>query len=148
MHQGIACAFCSSSDIADRVLGGDDQASAFLSVMPIVPGHALIIPKRCVPRVDDLTWEEVRAMNDLRKRVCTALRVVGGAEGFHFAWNEGAVAGQTVPHVHLHVVPRKVGDSGITAFEPRQFLYRPGGRAASPAGELQSFAQQLRPHCV
>ncbi|MBI4433883.1 HIT domain-containing protein [Candidatus Uhrbacteria bacterium] len=142
------CPFCTSPDIADRLVAEVVLARAFLSVMPIVPGHALIIPKRCVPGVDDLLPEEIRAMNDLRKLVRRALRKECGAEGFHFAWNEGAVAGQTVPHVHLHVVPRKLGDAGITEYEPRQFLYRPGARAESPAAELRSLAEQLRTRCV
>jgi len=64
--------------------------------------------------------------------VCTALKKALVAEGFNFAWNEGAVAGQTVPHFNLHIVPRTTGDSGIWEYEPREFLYRPGSRAASP----------------
>ena len=65
-------------------------------------------------------------------------------EGFNFAWNEGSVAGQTVPHFHLHIVPRKKRDAGITEYEPRVFLYRPGSRADSQHEELVSFAKELR----
>ena len=73
-----------------------------------------------------------------------ALKKIFGAEGFHFAWNEGAIAGQSVPHLHLHIVPRRVGDGGITEFEPRKFLYRPGSREPSPEYELRAVAEEVR----
>lgn len=66
------------------------------------------------------------------------------AEGFNFAWNMGEEAGQSVPHFHLHVVPRKPGDTGILEYEPRKFLYRPGSRAVSPEEELQALARLVR----
>jgi diadenosine tetraphosphate (Ap4A) HIT family hydrolase len=68
----------------------------------------------------------------------------GHVEGFHQAWNEGKVAGQSVPHFHLHVVPRKQGDEGITEYEPRKFLYRPGSREETPSQELESIAKQIK----
>lgn len=54
------------------------------------------------------------------------------------------MAGQTVPHFHLHIVPRKQGDAGILEYEPRKFLYRPGSREEGPEAELQSVAAQIR----
>ena len=54
------------------------------------------------------------------------------------------MAGQTVPHFHLHILPRKKGDTGITQYEPRIFLYRPGTRATLPQEELASLASLLR----
>lgn len=60
------------------------------------------------------------------------------------AWNEGGVAGQTVPHLHMHLVPRKQGDEGITEYEPRKFLYRPGSRAESPVEEIREIAKLLK----
>ena len=67
-------------------------------------------------------------------------------EGFNFAWNDGPIAGQSVPHFHLHVLPRKQGDTGITEYEPRQFLYRPGSREASPEAELAAIAKMIQEH--
>ncbi len=66
------------------------------------------------------------------------------AEGFNLAWNEGKIAGQNVSHFHLHVVPRKIGDAGITEYEPRKFLYRSGSREESPDTELLAVANLIR----
>jgi len=65
-------------------------------------------------------------------------------KGFHHAWNEEKVAGQSIPHFHLHIVPRKQGDEGITEYEPRKFLYRPGSRETTPEKELQAITLQIK----
>ncbi|MFA6915387.1 MAG: HIT domain-containing protein [Parachlamydiales bacterium] len=130
--------------IKDRLLAESEYAFAFLTNIPIVPGHTLICPKRSVTYSNELVEEELRDIFSLKSMVCKILQQALSAEGFNFAWNEGSVAGQTVPHFHLHVVPRKEGDAGITGYEPRVFLYRPGSRAKSPHEELTSFATELR----
>ncbi len=83
-------------------------------------------------------------MFDLAETVKGALKKSFGAEGFNHAWNEGVLAGQSVPHFHLHVVPRIEGDTGVLKYEPRDFLYRPGSREASPEAELQAVAGMIR----
>jgi diadenosine tetraphosphate (Ap4A) HIT family hydrolase len=133
------------SEIASRVVGENKLAFAFLNKAPIVPGHILICPKRIVADSASLFPEEWFQILQLKEMVCKQMRHVLGAEGFNFAWNEGGeIAGQTVPHFHLHVVPRKKGDAGITQYEPRVFLYRPGTRFTSPEEELMSLASLLR----
>lgn len=72
------------------------------------------------------------------------MKQVFTAEGFNYAWNESEIAGQSVPHVHLHILPRKEGDLGIVGYEPRVFLYRPGSRAISPEEELAEIAARMR----
>lgn len=133
-----------SPRIKERVIGRNQLAFSFLSHMPIVPGHSLISPIRVVESCEELTVEEWQAILELRHQVCDALKKTFAAEGFNFAWNMGEHAGQTVPHFHLHVVPRKSGDTGILQYEPRVFLYRPGSRAVSPAEELHQTAELIR----
>lgn len=127
-----------------RMVAENRHAFAFLNKMPILPGHTLVCPKRPCQfsrEIGDDVWRDIL---ELKEAVCGKLRQALGAEGFNFAWNEGAVAGQTVAHFHLHIVPRGKGDRGIAEYEPRVFLYRPGLRADSPADELESLSKLLR----
>jgi histidine triad (HIT) family protein len=131
-------------DIVYRMLAENTHAFAFLAQMPILPGHTLICPKKPVVFSEEVTPEVWIDLFKLKEVVCSKLKKLLGAKGFNFAWNESPVAGQTVPHFHLHVVPRKENDSGIAIYEPRLFLYRPGSRADSPKDELSSLAKDLR----
>lgn len=136
--------FIQDPTIGERMVAENELAIAFLGKMPIVPGHILICPKREVAKSEDLSPAEWRNILELKEIVCKNLIEVFQAEGFNFAWNEGELAGQSVAHFHLHVVPRKTGDVGVLEYEPRKFLYRPGTRDLSPQEELASIAILLR----
>lgn len=139
MHSSILnkpCTFCTIPAIKARIIVEDKLAFAFPTNIPIVPGHILISPKRCVASFEEMTKEEVSAVFSLLCRLKIALKKTFKAEGFNIAWNEGKIAGQSIPHFHLHLLPRKQGDSGITKYEPRKFLYRPGSRQETPEKEL------------
>lgn len=138
------CVYCTNTDIKKREITSNDLAWVFPTNIPIVPGHVLIVPKRCVLKYEDLTTEEKNAIEELRTKMTTVLRMVFNAEGFNYAWNENKIAGQSVPHFHLHVLPRKDGDEGITEYEPRKFLYRPGSRQNTPEEELLEISKLLR----
>lgn len=139
------CVFCASSDISNiRLIARNELAWAFPTNIPITPGHTLVCPVRHVEKFEDLTEGEKTAIFDLAAKIKNALKELFGAEGFHEAWNEGKVAGQSVPHFHLHIVPRKQGDEGITEYEPRKFLYRPGSRETTPEEELKVVAKQIK----
>jgi len=138
------CAFCELPVIKNRTIATNDLAWAFPSNMPIVPGHTLIVPKRCVAKISDLTSDELTAIMTLRDKITKSLSKTFGAQGFNYAWNEEKLAGQSVPHFHLHIVPRKENDTGIYEYEPRKFLYRPGERESSPEEELQSVSELIK----
>lgn len=140
----MQCVFCESKEIQERVIVKTPLVFAFPTNIPIVPGHMLISPIRCVPVWEEMTLEEQNAIIELLKKLKPILKKEFGAEGFHIAWNEGAIAGQSVPHFHLHLIPRKEGDSGITEYEPRKFLYRPGSRKESPQEELKEVAELIK----
>lgn len=139
----MAC-FFGSYDVSNRLILEDALVFAFPTNIPIVPGHTLVCPKRIVPLYEDLTPEEKEALENARLKVKSALRRLFSAQGFNYALNEGTVGGQSVPHVHIHVVPRKEGDTGVHGYEPREFLYRPGSRAESPEDELIQIALAMR----
>ena len=131
-------------NIKNRLIVKNELSFAFPSKMPIVPGHTLICPIRHVLKIVDLTNNELHAILLLQKELKQAMIKVFDAEGFNYAWNEGKVAGQSVNHLHLHMLPRKKGDSGIFEYEPRKFLYRPGERPDSPDQELVEVAKLIR----
>ncbi len=131
-----------------RVIAQNNLAFALLNYQPIVPGHLLICPIRPVITYDELTHEEWAAIVSLKQMLCKVLIKTFDADGFNFAWNEGSDAGQTVPHFHLHVLPRKKGDTGILEYEPRQFLYRTGSRAITPDEELKEVVALIQKNLI
>jgi len=138
------CVYCDLSAIRAREITRNKYAWVFPTNIPIVPGHLLILPIRHVANFSDLTSEEKEAIFDLREKLVPVLKKLFGAEGFNYAWNEEKIAGQSVPHFHLHMLPRKTGDIGITEYEPRKFLYRPGERETTPELELQKIARLIK----
>lgn len=142
------CVFCTSPDIKAREITRNELAWAFPTNIPIVPGHILICPIRCVADFNDLTKEEVAAIFDLQKKLKKAFKELLNADGFNYAWNEGEVGGQSVPHFHLHMLPRKEGDAGIYEYDPRKFLYRTGSRETSPDAELDAVVKEIKKYLI
>lgn len=136
--------FTELPQIKERTYLENDLAFSCLTNIPITPGHTLIIPKREVLQYEDLTNDEKQAIEELRLLSMEKLKEVFEYTGFNFAWNDGKVAGQSVPHFHLHIVGRKEDDTGILEYEPRKFLYRPGSREDSPEEELQAVCNLLK----
>ncbi|PYI08237.1 HIT-like protein [Aspergillus sclerotiicarbonarius CBS 121057] len=83
---------------------------ALVNLKPILPGHVLISPRRVVPRVTDLTPTETSDLFLTVRRVARMIERVYGASSLNIAIQDGAEAGQSVPHVHAHVIPRRRGD--------------------------------------
>ncbi len=77
---------------------------------PVNPGHCLIIPFRHVSDFFEATPEERQAMLNLADEAKAMLELKFSPDGYNLGLNVGAVAGQTVPHVHLHLIPRYAGD--------------------------------------
>lgn len=138
------CVYCTLPEIKAREITGNELAWVFPTNIPIVPRHLLIAPRRCVARMEEMTSAEREAIEALRVKMIPALTTTFGATGFNYAWNDGKLAGQSVPHFHLHMLPRKEGDTGITEYEPRKFLYRPGEREATPEAELLAVAELIK----
>jgi histidine triad (HIT) family protein len=145
MENKVLCSFCNNVAKEEREIVRNDLVWAFPSNIPIVPGHTLICPVRCVAKFEDLTKEEKEAIFDLTKNIKKSLEKLFQAEGFNYAWNESGVGGQSVPHFHLHVLPRKRGDTGIYEYEPRKFFYQTTGeRRKLPKEELVQVADLIR----
>ena len=98
----------------------NEHVLAFLDINPLAEGHTLVLPKRTVARLADLTADEAaevgRQVVALARRLLTAT----GAEGLNILLNDGRVAGQEVPHVHFHLIPRRSGDGLGYRWQPQK----------------------------
>lgn len=103
------CPFCQRLALPD-LLAENDQAVAFKDAFPVSPGHALIVPRRHVADLFELTPEEHAALWQLLPEVKTRLDARHAPAGYNVGVNVGAAAGQTIGHAHVHLIPRYVGD--------------------------------------
>lgn len=104
-----SCSFC-NGEIETSVFAEYGEFRALYNVAPILPGHSLIIPRWHAPSLLDLTDAEVSEMVVFSRLVVRKLTRIFGAEGFNWTIQEGRAAGQSVPHLHLHLIPRSDGD--------------------------------------
>jgi superfamily II DNA or RNA helicase/diadenosine tetraphosphate (Ap4A) HIT family hydrolase len=103
-----ACPFCSV--VRDRIAFTGAYGDAIWDAFPVNSGHLLIVPRRHVPTWDKLTDAEKEWVWSTVDQAISVIKSRYSAEGFNVGFNLGSVAGQTVPHFHLHVIPRYVGD--------------------------------------
>lgn len=81
-----------------------------VNIKPLLPGHVLVCPTRCVPRVSLLSSEETVDLFLSVKRISQAIERVFKATSLNIAIQDGVDAGQSVPHVHVHIIPRQPDD--------------------------------------
>lgn len=106
---GPSCAFCERVlPKSEGHLAWSDHSVAFLDAFPSAPGHVLIIPRRHVSLLSDLDAVEHADLFALLRTVVVG--AAGAAESRTIGINDGRHAGQTVPHLHVHVIPRQAGD--------------------------------------
>lgn len=92
---------------------------AFVNIKPVLPGHVLVSPVRVVKRFCDLTEEEVADLFTSAQKVARVLEKAYDATSLSIAIQDGPDAGQTIEHVHVHLLPRKKGD-----FERNDDVYK------------------------
>jgi diadenosine tetraphosphate (Ap4A) HIT family hydrolase len=102
------CPFCHLP--MERLLVANQHAVAILDAYPVSPGHTLIVSRRHVANYFDLTTEEAASLHELLGEMHARLQTARSAEGYNVGINVGEVAGQTIMHVHLHLIPRYRGD--------------------------------------
>ncbi|QAU13331.1 HIT family protein [Halorubrum sp. BOL3-1] len=108
------CVFCSivAGDISARTVYETDSVLAFLDANPLARGHTLVIPKPHARHVSDLNAGLASDLFDTVASLTPQLQDAVDADGANVGVNDGEAAGQEVPHVHVHVVPRFDGDGG------------------------------------
>lgn len=129
--------------VFDRIIAGEDsghwvldesEVVGFLDVRPVFKGHTLVLPRTHVETVSELTPDLMCGLTEAGRRVAAAQRKALGCDGTLFLLND--VISQSVPHVHLHVIPRRRKD-GL-----RGFLW-PRNRYDSD-DEAEEFASRIR----
>jgi len=99
-------------DVSRQVFFKSALSLGIVNLKPLLPGHVLILPQRVVPRLSDLSAQEV---SDLFLSVQTVGKVIEsayGGEALTVSLQDGKAAGQSVPHVHIHIIPRRSSDFG------------------------------------
>ena len=102
------CPFCTLEP--SRIAGANALAVRFDDGFPITPGHSLIIPRRHFGSFFEATAEERTALLSLLDEAHAEAARTFSPDGFNIGINDGAAAGQTVPHLHIHLIPRRLGD--------------------------------------
>jgi histidine triad (HIT) family protein len=136
------CIFCEilAGTAPASFIHRDDLCAAFMDIRPVNPGHVLVIPRTHTALLSDLDEITVGYLLQLAQRVDGALRESGiKCEGVNLIISDGAAAGQEVPHVHLHIIPRFRGDG-------HHFRFSPAYYTPKPASELGKNAELIRIH--
>lgn len=126
-NYAMHCIFCSLPP--DVIIDQNELGITIRDKFPVNPGHTLVIPKRHVSSYFDLSDQEVLALSQLLKRARHALEEQYTPDDYNIGINDGPVAGQTVPHVHIHLMPRYRDDvrdplGGVRNVIPQRAVYK------------------------
>jgi histidine triad (HIT) family protein len=130
----IFCAIVQGKDPAATVYEDDDHV-AFMDINPVNRGHVLVLPKAHYETLFEMDAQEVGTLFARVTDVACAVREAMGADGMNIGQNNGRVAQQIVPHVHVHVIPRYRGDSPAGRWPTRK---------RAPLEELEAAAARIR----
>jgi len=132
----VGCTFCDvvSGKITSVIVFEDEDCLAFLDHRPLFPGHSLLIPKKHVETLVDLRDELVASFFSTTKLLTAAVEKACHAQGSFIAINNKV--SQSVPHLHVHIVPRRKGD-GLKGFFWPRFPYK-------SEDDKQAIAQAIR----
>lgn len=105
------CIFCKiiSGEIPSRTIYEDDDFKVILDVNPASKGHALILPKEHCANIYEISEELLAKATRLAKKLSVHMTEILGCDGLNLLQNNGEVAGQTVFHFHMHLIPRYIG---------------------------------------
>ena len=119
------CIFCkiANGEIPSKTVYEDEMFRAILDLGPATKGHTLILPKEHADNLFELSEETAKAVLPVAKKIAAKLQANLKCDGLNLVQNNGEVAGQTVMHFHLHMIPRYEGDGqkiGWVPGEPTQ----------------------------
>lgn len=114
------CIFCKiiAGEIPSTAVYEDDDFRAILDVNPAARGHVIILPKKHAANIFELEEEDAAKIFPVAKKIASALMKTYDCDGVNVLQNNGEAAGQTVFHLHVHVIPRYYDDEVNIIWEP------------------------------
>lgn len=136
------CVFCRivSGDEEARIVSEENEIVAFLDNRPLFPGHVLVVPTRHVRSFEEVDAETLARLFSTSQRIARAVELATKSEGTFVALNNKV--SQSVPHVHVHVVPRNKGDGLRGFFWPRNG-YRNGTHADEVCAAIRATLMRM-----
>lgn len=130
------CIFCklANGEIPTNTLYEDDTFRVIFDLSPASKGHALIIPKNHFRNLYDIEEETLQKAIVLAKKMAKVMTEEFHADGFNIMQNNEEIAGQSVFHFHMHLIPRYKGDKAIKFWEPKE----------ADAEQLKDMVEQIR----
>ena len=115
------CIFCKilNNEIPSKKIYEDDDFLAMLDIAPATRGHVLIVPKEHAVTMSDLSDDKLSKILVLAKKIVDAMKKVHGFTDYNIIQNNGRLAGQTVSHYHLHLIPRYSVDE-VSLWSPHE----------------------------
>ena len=114
------CIFCkiAAGEIPSKTLYEDNNFRVILDISPASKGHAIILPKNHAANIYELSEEDASKILIVAKKVATAMQKVLQCDGMNILQNNGEVAGQSVFHLHIHLIPRYKDDNLTIKWTP------------------------------
>ncbi len=129
------CIFCKigKGEIPAHKVYEDSKVLAFLDVKPHSKGHTVVIPKEHGETVFDFSDKQLQGLMAAVRKTMSRIKEVLLSDGFNVGWNHNTAAGQVVPHLHIHVMPRYIGDGGGSM---HSIIKNPGNVSVESVAEL------------
>lgn len=130
------CIFCKivKKEIPATIVYEDEDTLAFMDIGPIIKGHVLVMPKNHFDPIGDTPDDVLTKLIKVSKKIAQGQKEGLGADGCNIIQNNGACAGQEVPHIHFHVIPRFEGDGHKWNWAAKQY---------GEMSEMQALADKI-----
>ncbi|MCX6709919.1 MAG: HIT family protein [Candidatus Woesearchaeota archaeon] len=130
------CIFCkiAKGEIPAEKIYEDKDFLAFLDIMPSSKGHTLVIPKRHFQTIEDIPENELKGLIAAVKKVATAVMKATNSPGANIFQNNSEFAGQIVPHIHFHIIPRNKDDKVSISVSHIEY----------ESGEISAYSERIR----
>mmetsp|Transcript_27739 Transcript_27739/g.54246 ORF Transcript_27739/g.54246 Transcript_27739/m.54246 type:complete len:155 (-) Transcript_27739:39-503(-) len=137
-------------NFAEQIVYEDDKVMAFLDKFPMVQGHTLVVPKKQIERVHEMDEETAAAVGVALMKVAAAVVKATGSDTYNVLNNSGPDAGQEVPHVHFHIIPRCKEDYTASWVSSIEKTRAPGNTKPNKlpddefTGEIKTLRDKIR----